>query len=200
VTDQPTDPPSYDAPPERLDGPGGIVLRRYADGDLQVLVDTVNANLEHLRPWMPWAAEPASMQVQGSWLRRSRQEWVAGREFGYGIFAADGTLVGGIGLHARNGPGVLEIGYWLAADAVGQGIATAAAQVLTDAAAGIAGVDRVEIRCDEGNTRSAAVPQRLGYTLIGVERRPPAAAAESFRHQILSVDVSAPTTSEGPRP
>jgi RimJ/RimL family protein N-acetyltransferase len=31
------------------------------------------------------------------------------------------------------------------------------------------GIDRVEIHCDEANTRSAAVPQRLGYRLDRIQ-------------------------------
>ncbi|MDQ1706388.1 MAG: hypothetical protein QOF18_2754 [Frankiaceae bacterium] len=190
MTDEPSAAPTYAGLPERIDLPDGSSLRRYTEDDLPRLVDTVNANLEHLRPWMPWAGEPATMQTQGEWLHGAQQRWDDGHEFAYGIFDTAGRVVGGTGLHSRNGPGVLEIGYWLSADAVGRGLATAAAQAMTDVAAALDDVRRVEIRCDEGNVRSAAVAQRLGYSLIRVEDRPPTAPAESSRHQVWSIDVT----------
>ena len=52
------------------------------------------------------------------------------------------------------------------------------------------------IVCDEANLRSAAVPQRLGYTLDRVEARAPEAPGETGRMQIWVKDreVSEPPT------
>jgi RimJ/RimL family protein N-acetyltransferase len=40
------------------------------------------------------------------------------------------------------------------------------------------GIERVEIRCDAANTRSSAVPRRLGYRLVRQVRTDPAAPGE----------------------
>ena len=80
------------------------------------------------------------------------------------------TVIGGTGLHPRIGPGALEIGYWVRADRVRRGVATATARLLTIAALGLDGIDRVEIHHDRANLASAAVPRRLGFTFI--EERP----------------------------
>ena len=61
---------------------------------------------------------------------------------------------------------------------------SAAAQAVTEAAAALADVDRVEIHTDEANERSAAIPRKLGYRLDRVDLRPPQAPAESGRLQI----------------
>jgi RimJ/RimL family protein N-acetyltransferase len=84
----------------------------------------------------------------------------------YGMFA-DGTVVGGCGLHRRRGPDVLEIGYWVHADHVRQGLATEAARLLTAAAFAVPGIVRVEIHHDRANLASRAVPARLGFTYVG---------------------------------
>jgi RimJ/RimL family protein N-acetyltransferase len=175
--------------PEHIVLDDGIVIRRYVEDDIAGLVDVVNANLDHLRPWMPWAQQPQTVEAQLEWFREAERAWADGTNYVYGIFAADGRLLGGTGFHIRNGPGVLEIGYWLTADAEGQGIVTRASAALTEAAARIDGVTRVEIHCDVANTRSSAVPRRLGYTLVRSEPREIAAPGESGRHEIWSIAV-----------
>jgi RimJ/RimL family protein N-acetyltransferase len=81
-----------------------------------------------------------------------------------------GRLAGAASLMARIGPGGLELGYWLHPDHVGQGVATRASSLLV-AEAFRTGAERVEIVTDVANTRSAAIPRRLGFTLV--DRRPP---------------------------
>lgn len=56
-----------------------------------------------------------------------------------------------------------EIGYWLRTSAWGRGYVSEAVQVLSRFAFEMLGANRVEIRCDPRNTRSAAVPTRLGF-------------------------------------
>jgi RimJ/RimL family protein N-acetyltransferase len=175
--------------PERLELDDGVVVRRYVEADIPVLVEVVNTNLEHLAGWMPWAQEPATLDAQHSWFRETEKHWAEGTDFTYGVFGPDGRLVGGTGFHVRNGPGALEIGYWLAADAVGRGLMTRVADALTKAAATVPGVTRVEIHCDAANVRSAAVPERLGYAVVRVEEREVEAPAESGRHLIWSTAV-----------
>jgi RimJ/RimL family protein N-acetyltransferase len=187
MTEQPV---RFHGVPERVELADGATLRRYTDEDIPALVETVNANIGHLRPWMPWATEPVTEQAQLAWLRESRQHWDEGSDFVYGIFDAAGRLVGGTGYHVRNGPGVIEIGYWLAADATGRGLATAVTAALTDLATRIPGVERIEIRCDEANVRSSAIPRRLGFELVGVEEREPSATGDTGRDMIWSIDAA----------
>ncbi|MDQ1696877.1 MAG: hypothetical protein QOJ03_2230 [Frankiaceae bacterium] len=175
--------------PERIELDDGIVIRRYVAADVPTIVAVVNASLDHLRPWMPWAQNPVTDETQGAWFRETDPQWDDGTNFVYGIFSAEGRLLGGTGFHVRNGPGVLEIGYWLATDAVGHGVATRTSAALTEAARAVPGVTRVQIHCDEGNHRSGAIPQRLGYTLARVEPREPQAPGETGRHQIWTFDV-----------
>ena len=90
------------------------------------------------------------------------------------------------GLMTRQGPGTIEIGYWVHVDEIGHGLATLASRALTNAALAIDGITTVYIRCDECNTRSAAVPRRLGYALDETLSRAPEAPGESGRLMIWS--------------
>lgn len=183
--DEPTK-PTYHRMPRELALPTGELLRPYDAGDLDQLVDVVNDNLEHLRPWMPWAQVPVTAESQSEFLASSAANWADGTDFVYGVFAG-AVLLGSVGLHTRHGSGVLEIGYWVRASAQGRGLVTAATRVLAEVAASYAEVDRVAIYCDEANLRSAAVPRRLGFTLSGIAEVEPLAAAETGRHQIWTM-------------
>jgi RimJ/RimL family protein N-acetyltransferase len=157
-----------------------VVLRRVVDDDLEPLVAAVNVSLDHLRPWMPWAQRPATSDSIGEFLREAAGAWASGREFQYAIrVASSSAIVGCCGLHARCGPGALEIGYWVHVDYLRSGIATVMAQALTSTALNMEGVERVQIRCDEANVASAAVPSKLGYRLRGTEHRAPLATTET---------------------
>jgi RimJ/RimL family protein N-acetyltransferase len=92
-------------------------------------------------------------------------------DFTMGIFSRDGAqLLGGTGLHPRGRKVCWEIGYWVRADAEGRGYVTEASIALTQVALGLAGLPRLEIRCDSRNLRSRRIPERLGFKLEGVLR------------------------------
>ena len=136
------------------------------------LAALVRLNLEHLRPWMPWATvENANIEVQYTRLRNLRAEFDLDREYGFLIYDRGGIeLLGSTGLHRRGPERSLEIGYWIDQAHTHQGLATEASAALTRAAFDLLNVMRVEIHCDPANTASAAVPARLGYTNDGTLR------------------------------
>ena len=171
-------------PPEVIELPTvGARLRRHRADDLDAVHAAIELSRDHLRPWMPWADQ--TRQATGEFLERSVAEWDAGHDFGYlAIDDADGSVVGGSGLHSRIGEGGLEIGYWRRADAGGRGLVTTWSAALTQAAFALDGVERVEIHCDEANVASAAVPRRLGFTLDRIEDKPITAPGELGRSMI----------------
>ena len=147
---------------------GPVTLRRHREDDLDAVFAAVTESLDHLRPWMPWAAG-YTRQAAAEFVAKSARSWADGSEYGYAIIA-DGMLAGGCSLMDRIGPGGLEIGYWVHRAWTRRGLATAASAALVQAAFGLPGVDRVEIVHDELNVASAGVPRKLGFT--EVERRP----------------------------
>jgi RimJ/RimL family protein N-acetyltransferase len=143
-----------------------LVARCWEPADAPLLKDAVDSSLEHLRPWMPWALdEPQTLPQKVQLLRAFRGQFDRGENFVYGLFSADESeVVGGSGLHARAGDDIsLEIGYWIRASAIGQGYATEATAALARVGLELCGADRIDIRVDPANKRSAAVPRRLGF-------------------------------------
>lgn len=148
------------------------------------LARLVNENLGHLRPWMPWAQESMTETRQDEFITAVDRGWAGLTEFVYGVFV-QGRMVGSAGLHERGRrDGTLEIGYWISAAETGRGYATAASHELTKAAFQLLDVDAVEIRCDEANVASAAIPARLGYRLRETCAREPGAPGESGKEQV----------------
>lgn len=136
-------------------------------------------SIEHLRPWMPWAAdEPLSVVQRHTLMDEWERDWRAGGDVVMGVFV-DGLVAGGCGLHRRIGPGGLEIGYWTHSSFLRTGVATSAARLLTDAAFARADIERVEIHHDRANVASGGIPRKLGFRLVGEAHDGAGAAAES---------------------
>lgn len=159
-------------PPPRL-RTERLVLRRWRPEDAALLHHALDANAEHLRPWVP-AAVVACEPVPALEARLAR--WAAdfdvAREWLYGVFPPDEReVLGGVGLYPRGPTGRVpfaaadhvELGYWLRADVTGHGHATEAVRAALAVARALPGMTRVAIRCDARNTRSAAIPARLGF-------------------------------------
>jgi RimJ/RimL family protein N-acetyltransferase len=179
-------------PPERIDLDNDTHLRWLHVDDAEAVARAVGESLDHLKPWMPWAdAQSADATFQRGRLRNQPKQRDRAEEWQYGLFdAADDALLGAFGLMTRRGPRALEIGYWLHVDTGGRGLATNAARALTAAGLRLADIDQMIIVCDEANVRSAAIPERIGYTLDRVESRPPEAPDETGRMQFWTTERS----------
>jgi RimJ/RimL family protein N-acetyltransferase len=157
------------APPERIPLEGTLAIVRVDPARAAAATTVINESLEHLAPWMAWASEPATEAGMATFMAAGAELWDRCQDFGMSIVdEADGSIVGGTGLHARLGSTGLEIGYWVREDAIGRGIATQVARALTDAAFDIEGIERVRIQCAVDNVRSARVPEKLGYEQVHV--------------------------------
>ena len=156
-----------------------IRLRRWSPSDARVLDDLIVDNIDHLRPTMAWIArEPLRLSDRDSLLREWDASWEARREFTY-LIEHEAEPAGSAGLHVRQGAGVLEIGYWVAHDRLGRGIASTAARLLAGAAFGIPGVHAVEIHHDAYNAASGRVAEKAGFTAIAYYPRTPEAPDDS---------------------
>ena len=76
---------------------------------------------------------------------------------------ASGQLVGDCGLFTQEDRAQGEIGFTLAPEAQGRGLATEAVSLMLSAAFGLLGFHRVVANTDPANARSAALLGRLGF-------------------------------------
>jgi RimJ/RimL family protein N-acetyltransferase len=159
-------------PPYRIETER-LVIRCYEPEDAPLLKAAIDSSIEHLIPWMPWARfEPQSVEDKVELCRLFRGQFDLDQNYVYGIFSPDETeQLGGSGFHKRANEGSLEIGYWVAASAIGRGIATEVTAAQTRAGFELAGLDRIDIQVDSANDRSLAIPRKLGFTEEGTLRR-----------------------------
>jgi RimJ/RimL family protein N-acetyltransferase len=171
-------------PPYRIETER-LVIRCYEPRDAPLLKEAVDANIEHLGPWMPWIRlEPQTVEQKVELLRSFRGRFDLGQDYVYGVFdSSDSRLVGGTGLHTRVGDGAFEIGYWVHVDSIGQGLATEIAAVLTRVGLELAKAERIDIKVEPANERSLAIPRKLGYLEEGLLRRrlPPPDESDPMR-------------------
>ncbi len=159
--------PAYRIETERL------VLRCWQPQDAGLLKEAIDASLEHLREWMPWADnEPEILETKIHRLRQYRAMFDLDKDYVYAVFNEDETQVlGGSGLHTRLGETAREIGYWIHIDHINQGYATEVSAALTKIAFEIEGMDRVEIHCSPRNLASVSVPRKIGFVHEATLRR-----------------------------
>jgi ribosomal-protein-serine acetyltransferase len=174
-----------DRPPARLIV-GEVVLERWRPSDLEPLLAAISASIEHLRPWMAWAAGHGRDSV-AQFLADSEAGWERGDRFEYAVRNRTDAILGSAGLMARIGPGGLEIGYWIHAQHIRKGIASLVAAALSEMGLCLSSVDHVEIHHDEANIASGAIPARLGFQNLGTfpaERQAPGDVGRDVRWRL----------------
>ncbi|AWN22363.1 N-acetyltransferase [Deinococcus irradiatisoli] len=160
--------PERPAFPETL-STARLSLRVPTAADGPLMAPLINANLPHLRPWMPWAQVPLTAEQQSEHMAQAHDRFLRGEDVMYLIFKEE-RLIGSSGIHRIDWKVPMgDIGYWIDHTQQGHGYVSEVAAALTElalkpVAAGGLGFARIEIRCDARNDKSAAVARRLGYT------------------------------------
>lgn len=146
--------------------PGGSALRALELEDAEELHALIEAERQHLAPWMPWAAAQ-TLDDTVAFLDRARRQLMAGDGFQLAV-TRDDRIVGVIGHHGIDWDNrSTGIGYWLASAEQGRGTMTEAVRALVDHAFSTWRLTRVEIRAASDNLPSLAIPRRLGFTYEG---------------------------------
>ncbi len=143
-----------------------LIIRAPRTGDGQAINDAIQESREHLKPWMPWAQHEQSVSDTEELVRKGAVRWLLREDLWMLLFRkSDGLYVGGSGLHRIDwSVPAFEIGYWIRKSLEGQGYVIEAVNGITQFAFERLSAERIEIRCDSRNTRSANVAQRAGYT------------------------------------
>ncbi len=153
--------------------PNDAVLIRPMDmDDADALFATVSASLPTLSQWLPWAKPGYAREDSATWIAHCRRTRQAASEYHFGAFDAEsGRLLGGVGLnHVSPVRRSANLGYWVADEARGGGIAVSAARQAASWAFADLGLQRIEILIQPENTASLRVAVKLGAVCEGIAR------------------------------
>jgi RimJ/RimL family protein N-acetyltransferase len=156
----------FQGPAYRIDT-ARLSLRCLVPADAASLSRAIAESLEHLRPWLTWTAhEPLSLAERLTWVRTQRGHFDLGSDYCYGAFDKQTGALCGMGL-LRLSPSSVderEVGYWIHAAHLRQGLCTELVSALVRVGFEIEALDALEIRAFPHNVASARVAQKLGFS------------------------------------
>jgi ribosomal-protein-serine acetyltransferase len=148
----------------------GIEMRQFELADAAEVYAAADRNRQYLREWLPWVDHTRGPEQVRDFILRALAQFHANEGPSTGIWIDD-RFAGSIGCHRIDWANrSCSIGYWVDAAQQGRGVITRSCEVLLEYLFGELGLHRVVIQCGVGNTRSCAVPRRLGFTREGAAR------------------------------
>jgi len=121
----------------------------------------IDGDRNHLRTWLPWVDVTNSVEDTHRNLARRITDFNKKDQAAfYGVL--DGEVVASVGFISLN-DNEGEIGYWLLSKYEGRGLMTFFVQACVDYGFDKLNLSRITIKCAEGNSKSAAIPKRLGF-------------------------------------
>jgi RimJ/RimL family protein N-acetyltransferase len=159
---QPPDPPLTD---------GVVALRAHRPEDADQLVAALR-DPDIVR----WTRVPADYSYADfhDYLSAVEEHLAQGESLSLLVVDADDhdRVLGSCGLHGLTS-GRPDIGYWVARDARGRGVAPRAARLLRDHAVEVLGLPRVEVLVHPDNTASQRAAEKAGFHRTGEYRPSP---------------------------
>ncbi len=141
----------------------------------------IDEDRDHLRVWLPWVDSTHSVEdTRRNLIDRIESFTKKEQASFYGTF--NDKFVASVGfVILDNSEG--EIGYWLLSGYQGMGLMTTFVRACIEYGFKELDLDTIIIKCAEGNSKSAAIPKRLGFTLI--EKTEATISRGGYEHQTL---------------
>jgi RimJ/RimL family protein N-acetyltransferase len=141
---------------------GIVALRSWERADAPAIVECCDGDRELAR-WLDRLPQPYTLADAEFYIGLEDEEKFAITD------AASGRVLGSVGLRWDEVDHVAEVGYWIRADARGNGYMTRAVRLVTRHAFE-SGAARVFLRADPENVGSCRVAEKAGFTREGVWR------------------------------
>jgi ribosomal-protein-serine acetyltransferase len=148
----------------------GLFLKSLELREAEDLLLLVDINRPYLREWLPWLDLTRTIDEMIVFVESTMHQLSSNQGFQTAIWH-HGQIVGIIGYHHLEWANRSTcIGYWLDGRFQGKGIMTKACRALVEYAFEEWKLNRIEIRCAEGNLKSRGIPERLGFKAEGLLR------------------------------
>ena len=146
-------------------------LREMTSEDAGSLYALVDGNRKHLRQWLAWVDLQQGPDDSRQFIEGARKNNRAGLALTLGI-EHEGDIAGVIGFpEFDNDNRNASMGYWISSSHQGKGIISRSCEMLIEYALTDLGLNRVEVRIADDNTRSRRVAERIGLAYEGTRRQ-----------------------------
>lgn len=149
-----------------------IQLKPLEETDAALIFQTIDRDRTYLEEWLPFVPFTQTEEDSLAYIRAVYATPESYREMVY-CMLLEQQFVGLIGLKFNPSDKInrkTEIGYWLSEAYQKRGIVTRSVKRLLEYAFDELRLNRVQINCAVGNTKSSNIPKRLGFTFEGVTR------------------------------
>lgn len=137
-----------------------VTLKKLKLEHAQIIFDLTERNREYLREWLPWLDQVQTIADTIDFINCFNES----NSPPHYVILFDGDVCGVAGFYEINvSHKVGSIGYWLSENYTGKGIATLAVKNLIEIGFKEQLLNKIEIRCAEGNYKSRAIPEKLGF-------------------------------------
>lgn len=143
-------------------------LLKYAHAP--IIFETIEQNRNYLRKWLPFVDQTRKLRDTQLFVKQITKNQNKNQDYIFTIWY-QGAFAGLVGFKDTDPVNnKTEIGYWLAENMQGKGIITLSVRKLVDFAFRNLERNRIQIKVATGNTKSAAIPERVGFLFEGTER------------------------------
>ncbi|MET3684155.1 ribosomal-protein-serine acetyltransferase [Alkalibacillus flavidus] len=144
-----------------------LYLKLLDDSDLGELFALTDRNRNDLRRWLAWVDHTVKPEDTAKFIQASKQLYAESKGMNIAVVFR-GQLAGVVGFNQLDWTNSkAHIGYWLGKSFQSYGIMTDATRALMTYAFRDLNMNKVEIRAAGGNTKSRAIPERLGFVEEG---------------------------------
>ena len=154
---------------------------RYIDDDIKLslsipqyaeeLFKLTDRNRDFLKEWLPWLDRIAQVSDTKDFLEAQLLKFQQGEALHVTIFYQN-KLAGVVGYNEIDRANKIGyLGYWLGREYNGKGIMTQSVRELIEIGFDYYAFNRIDLRCAVANSRSRAIPERLGFTNEGIIRQ-----------------------------
>ena len=150
----------------------GCSLRPVCEADVPSIVRACSD--PEIARWLPHLPQPYDVEDARTFVAESIDGRALGSEYSFAIVGEDDGLLGVVGLRLTADPPT--VGYWIAPEARGRGLATAATAAISAWAFATLGPTRIALHAEPDNLASRRVAEKCGFmrvpgTILGADDR-----------------------------
>ncbi len=169
---------------EHLEVDKNIRLEALDNSIAEEIFLTIQRERKYLSNWLPFVHSTQKLSDTEAFIHSITHQTNLKKDEVYSIWFKN-SFAGLVGFKETDWINQkTELGYWLSEKMQGKGIATKCVEKLIRYAFQKLRLNRIQIKTAVGNSKSSAIPKRLGFCFEGIER-----AGEKNNNKFLDLEI-----------